>query len=71
MSTYPRTEQEPAYYGGDTEKGDKGMNVHANDYDVQSGEQQNLHRDLKGRHMQMIAIGAFGTSPSIRGGPLD
>ena len=67
MSTYP---QEPpaAYHPDDTaarkapvydEK--HGGNTNGSDtegqYDVQEGEQGQLHRSLQGRHMQMIAIG--------------
>ena len=34
-----------------------GVEISSNGSDVENGETQVLHRKLKGRHMQMIAIG--------------
>ncbi|KAK1071333.1 hypothetical protein LTR74_003463 [Friedmanniomyces endolithicus] len=69
MPTYPQAPREPpvAYHNGVVhdyeknpvyEKDESPMGSgHNGEYDVQTGETAALHRSLKSRHMQMIAIG--------------
>lgn len=75
MSSYP--DAPPAVYHPEgAYDGEKGMGYEekngspiyetGHEYDVATGDQHQLHRSLKGRHMQMIAI---GSSPSAVGLP--
>ncbi|KAK0962826.1 hypothetical protein LTS01_019626, partial [Friedmanniomyces endolithicus] len=69
MSTYPQAPREPpvAYHNGVVHDYEKNPvyekdespvgSGHNGEYDVQTGETAALHRSLKSRHMQMIAIG--------------
>lgn len=64
MSTYPQ-EPSPVHPKGVEDYGEKGLPyddtagsaVIGEEYDAQAATGHQLHRTLKGRHMQMIAIG--------------
>jgi len=67
----PPSPPPPVYHGDNKEYGPKETIVASSDeqYEVQQVEQGTLKRNLKGRHMQMIAIGgAIGAGLFVGGG---